>query len=138
MSETITTKEEKQERKRQRRNHRRQTLQRLAQQEDLFLDKCITTAEDERTDMAKRNKHDKKMRAIETAHKPTTSSNTYNEHAMQHTQPQHNSSVRWESYSHKNECHFDYAQSLNTGARNSLMRQMACSPRTTPVQTDTT
>jgi hypothetical protein len=33
--------------------HRRQTLQRLAQQDDHFLEESITTAEDERTAMAK-------------------------------------------------------------------------------------
>jgi hypothetical protein len=56
MSEDIAntlSKEEKQERKMQRRNHRKQTLLRLEQQEDHFLDECITTAEDERTDIAK-------------------------------------------------------------------------------------
>ncbi len=36
--------------------HRRQTLQRLAQQENLFLGENITTAEDERTEMAKADK----------------------------------------------------------------------------------
>jgi hypothetical protein len=36
--------------------HRRQTLQRLSQQEDHFLEESVTTAEDERTAMAKDNK----------------------------------------------------------------------------------
>ena len=75
MSEVLTTKEKKQTRKLQRRKHRRETLKRLAQQDDLFLNECITTAEDERTVMAKNNRNDKKIRAIELAHKPSTSSN---------------------------------------------------------------
>jgi hypothetical protein len=36
--------------------HRRQKLQRLAQQDDLFLDESITTVEDEHTAMAKAEK----------------------------------------------------------------------------------
>ena len=67
MSEELTT-EEKHERKMQRRNHRKLTLERLAQQEDLFLDECITTAEDERTVMAKNDATNNKKRAIDSAH----------------------------------------------------------------------
>ena len=71
MSEILTTKNEQHARKMQRRKHRLQTLQRLAQQEDLFLDECITSAEDERTVMAKNDTTNKKKRAIELAHKPS-------------------------------------------------------------------
>ncbi len=58
--------------------HRRQTLQRLAQQDDLFLKERITTAEDEHTAMAKANKTDSRQKTINQAHnktntKPTTS-----------------------------------------------------------------
>ena len=53
MSEILTTKEDKQERIRQQQKHRLATFRRLAQQEDLFLDECITTAKDERTVLAK-------------------------------------------------------------------------------------
>ena len=67
MSEKLTN-EEKHERKLQRRNHRKLTLQRLAQQEDHFLDECITTAEDERTVMAKNDASNSKKRAIDAAH----------------------------------------------------------------------
>ena len=67
MSEELTT-EEKHERKMQRRNHRKLTLERLAQQEDLFFDECITTAEDERTVMAKNDATNNKKRAIDSAH----------------------------------------------------------------------
>jgi hypothetical protein len=42
--------------------HRRQTLQRLAQQDNLFLEESITTAEDERTAMAKANKTDSRQK----------------------------------------------------------------------------
>jgi hypothetical protein len=69
MSEDIAntlSKEEKQERKMQRRNHRKQTLLRLEQQEDHFLDECVTTAEDERTVIDTTNS---KRRSIEAAHK---------------------------------------------------------------------
>ena len=72
MSEDIAntlSKEEKQERKMQRRNHRKQTLLRLEQQEDHFLDECITTAEDERTVIAKNDTTNSKRRSIEAAHK---------------------------------------------------------------------
>ena len=58
--------------------HRRQTLQRLAQQDDLFLDESITTAEDERTAMAKADKTEVRRKTIDIAHdqgneKPTAS-----------------------------------------------------------------
>ncbi len=49
LSERSLNKKEKQDQKLKRRMHRRQTLQRLAQQDDLFLEESITTAEDERT-----------------------------------------------------------------------------------------
>ena len=75
MSEVIKTKEEKLERKRQQRMHQLLTLQRLAQQEDLFLDKCITMAEYEQTVMAKKqyNKQQKTGNRCST-YKKTTSS----------------------------------------------------------------
>ena len=44
------------------------TLQRLAQQEDLFFDESITRAEDERTVIAKNDATNGKRRAIEAAH----------------------------------------------------------------------
>jgi hypothetical protein len=58
--------------------HRRQTLQRLAQQEDHFLEESITTAEDERTAMAKADKKEIRQQTIDNAHnqskaKPTAS-----------------------------------------------------------------
>jgi deoxyribodipyrimidine photolyase len=58
--------------------HRRQTLQQLAQQDDLFLKESITTAEDERTAMAKADKTDPRQKTIDRAHeqsntKPTAS-----------------------------------------------------------------
>jgi hypothetical protein len=52
----LLNEKENQDRKLKRRMHRRQTLQRLAQQDDLFLEESITTAEDERTAMAKADK----------------------------------------------------------------------------------
>ena len=51
-----------------RRNHRRETLAKLARQEDHFLDECITVAEDERTDMAKANTTDGRRLTIDKAH----------------------------------------------------------------------
>ena len=48
----------------------RPTQRRLSDQEDLFLDESITTAEDEGTTMAKENKNDRKMQAIDIAHEP--------------------------------------------------------------------
>ena len=75
MSEELTT-EEKHERKMQRRNHRKLTLERLAQQEDLFFDECITTAEDERTVMAKNDATNNKKRAIDSAHNKDRSGST--------------------------------------------------------------
>jgi hypothetical protein len=70
MSEILTSKEEKQERKRLRQKHRLATFRRLAQQEDLFLDECITTAEDERTILAKKDVKNRKKKAIDAAHTP--------------------------------------------------------------------
>ncbi len=49
--------------------HRRQALQRLAQQDDLFLEESITTAEDERTAMAKADKTDSRQKTVDRAHK---------------------------------------------------------------------
>ncbi len=69
MSEIITTKEDKHERKMKRRKHRQQTLQRLDQQEELFLENCITGSEDEQTEMAKDDMNDRKRLAIDSAHK---------------------------------------------------------------------
>ena len=51
-----------------RRKHRRQTLAKLAQQEDQFLEQCITLAEDERTDMAKADFTDGRRITIDKAH----------------------------------------------------------------------
>jgi hypothetical protein len=58
--------------------HRRQTLQRLAQQDNHFLEESITTAEDERTAMAKADTTELRRRTIDRAHnqsnaKPTAS-----------------------------------------------------------------
>ena len=58
--------------------HRKQTLQRLAQQDNLFLKESITTAEDERTAMAKADKTEVRQTTIDKAHnqsntKPTAS-----------------------------------------------------------------
>ena len=49
ISERLHNKEEKQDQKLKRRIHRRQMLQRLAQQDDHFLEESITAAEDEHT-----------------------------------------------------------------------------------------
>ncbi len=64
--------------KTKRQMHRRQTLQRLAQQDDNFLEESITTAEDERTGMAKAEKTEVRRQTIDNAHdqsnpKPTAS-----------------------------------------------------------------
>ena len=48
--------------------HRRQTLQWLAQQDDHFLEESITTAEDERTAMAKADKTEVRRQTIDNAH----------------------------------------------------------------------
>ncbi len=58
--------------------HLRQMLQWLAQQDDHFLEKSITTVEDERTEMVKANKTEPRQKTINKAHnnnntKPTTS-----------------------------------------------------------------
>ena len=52
-SERSLNEKEKQDRKLKQCMHRRQTLQQLAQQDNHFLKESITTAEDERTAMAK-------------------------------------------------------------------------------------
>jgi hypothetical protein len=77
-SERSLNEKEKQDRKLKRRMHNRQTLQRLAQQDDLFLKESITTAEDERTAMAKADKMEVRRNTIDKAHdqnnaKPTAS-----------------------------------------------------------------
>ncbi len=56
------------QRKIARRQHIKQTLWRLRDSDNLFLDDSITLAEDERTSLAKANKTDKKRMAINTAH----------------------------------------------------------------------
>ena len=50
-----------------RRKYRHETLKRLAQQEDHFLDDCITMAEDERTVMAKADTTDGRRNTIDKA-----------------------------------------------------------------------
>ncbi len=59
---------EKQDRKLKQRMHRRQTLQRLAQQDDHFLEESITVAEDERTATAKANTTEVRQNTIDKAH----------------------------------------------------------------------
>ena len=54
-----------------RRQHRRHTLETLAQQEDQFLEESITTAEDERTAMAKADATNGQRKAIDAAHANT-------------------------------------------------------------------
>ncbi len=51
-----------------RQQHIKQTLQRLRDSDNLFLDDSITLAEDERTSLAKTNNSNKKRMAINTAH----------------------------------------------------------------------
>ena len=51
-----------------RRMHRRQTLQRLSQQDNHFLVESITTAEDERTAMAKTDTTELRRKTIDRAH----------------------------------------------------------------------
>jgi len=48
--------------------HIKQTLRRLHDSDNLFLDGCITLAEDERTSLAKADKSNKKCMAINAAH----------------------------------------------------------------------
>jgi hypothetical protein len=48
--------------------HRRQTLQRLALQDDHFLEESITVAEDERTAMAKADTTEVRQNTIDKAH----------------------------------------------------------------------
>ena len=50
----------------------RQTLQRLAQQDDHFLEESITTAEDECTAMAKAYKKEVRRQTIDNAHNQST------------------------------------------------------------------
>ena len=78
LSERYQNKKGKQDCKLKQRMHRRQTLQRLAQQDNLFLKESITTAEDERTAMAKADKTEVKQNTIDKSHdqsnaKPTAS-----------------------------------------------------------------
>ena len=68
ISEVSLSRMEKQDRKFKRRQHRRDTLAQLARQEDLFLDECITVAEDERTIMAKADTSDGRRLTIDKAH----------------------------------------------------------------------
>ena len=68
ISEVSLSRLEKQDRKFKRRQHRRDTLAQLARQEDLFLDECITVAEDERTIMAKADTSDGRRLTIDKAH----------------------------------------------------------------------
>jgi hypothetical protein len=68
ISEDALSKTEKQDRKVKRWKHRRDTLARLAQQEDHFLDNCITMAEDERTVMAEADTADGRRHTIDKAH----------------------------------------------------------------------
>ncbi len=51
-----------------RRQHIKQTLRRLRDSDNLFLDDSITLAEDEQTSLAKANKTNKKRMAINAAH----------------------------------------------------------------------
>jgi hypothetical protein len=56
------------QRKIARHQHIKQTLRRLRDSDNLFLDNSITLAEDERTSLAKADKTDKKRMAIDAAH----------------------------------------------------------------------
>jgi hypothetical protein len=51
-----------------RQQHNKQTLQRLRNSDDLFLDNSITLAEDEWTSLAKNDTNNKKCAAMDTAH----------------------------------------------------------------------
>jgi len=52
--------------------HCRQTLQRLAQQDNLFLDESITTVEDECTAMAKADKKEVRRKTIDKTQNQST------------------------------------------------------------------
>jgi hypothetical protein len=74
--------------------HRRQTLQRLAQQDNHFLEESITTAEDERTAMAKADKNEIRQQTINNAHdqskaKPTASIKGHSTRTKHHVQTLH-------------------------------------------------
>jgi hypothetical protein len=56
--------------------HRRQTLQRLAQQDNHFLEENITTGEDERTAMTKANKQEVQQHTIDKAHNQSNKKTT--------------------------------------------------------------
>ena len=60
--------EHRRQRKIARRQHIKQTLRRLRDSDNLFLDDSITLAEDERTSLAKADETDKKRMAINAAH----------------------------------------------------------------------
>ena len=59
----------KQQRRAEIRQHRKDTLCRLRDNDKLFLDTCITQAEDEQTTMAKENTTNAKRIAINKAHR---------------------------------------------------------------------
>ncbi len=75
-SERLLNEREKQDQKLKRCMHPKKTLQRLAQQDDLFLEESITTAEDERTAMAKADKTDSRQKTIDQAHNKTNTKPT--------------------------------------------------------------
>ena len=60
--------EHRRQRKIARRQHIKQTLRRLGDSDDLFLDNCVTLAEDERTSLAKTDDSNRKRKAINNAH----------------------------------------------------------------------
>jgi len=60
--------EHRRQRKIARRQHIKQTLRRLRDSDNLFLDDSITLAEDKRTSLAKANETNKKRMAINAAH----------------------------------------------------------------------
>jgi hypothetical protein len=60
--------EHRRQRKIARRQHVKQTLRRLRDSDNLFLDDSITLTEDERTSLAKADKTNKKRMAINAAH----------------------------------------------------------------------
>jgi hypothetical protein len=60
--------EHRRQRKIARRHHIKQTLRRLRDSNNLFLDDSITLAEDERTSLAKADESNKKRMAINAAH----------------------------------------------------------------------
>ena len=68
ISERYLNKKEKQDRILKLRMHRRQMLQRLAQQDDHFLEESITVAEDERTAPAKADTTEVRQNTINKAH----------------------------------------------------------------------